>query len=217
MELRNLITFIHVAELGSFTKAANALFLNQPNLTRTIKNLEEELGTAPTTKPEQETPSADQSAQKLVLHSCDSTDKIGKATLNTDATYVKEGSASLIAPARGQEKLLINLDTPLDVSAYTEGYLHMWVYAEDASRLHWGQIELTSSGTCDHEEIGWLVTTYIKKDGWNELYLPLATASKTGGDFDATALNYLRLFIIWDDGGDSTTMYFDDIYFTNVK
>ncbi len=36
--------FYYVAKYGSFTKAANALFLNQPNLTRTVKNLEEELG-----------------------------------------------------------------------------------------------------------------------------------------------------------------------------
>ena len=35
--------FYHVAKYGSFTKAANALFLNQPNLTRTIKSLEEKL------------------------------------------------------------------------------------------------------------------------------------------------------------------------------
>lgn len=38
--------FYHVAKYGSFTKAANALFLNQPNLTRTIKSLEEKLGCA---------------------------------------------------------------------------------------------------------------------------------------------------------------------------
>ncbi len=38
--------FYYVAKYGSFTKAANALFLNQPNLTRTIKALEEKLGCA---------------------------------------------------------------------------------------------------------------------------------------------------------------------------
>lgn len=38
--------FYHVAKYGSFTKAANALLLNQPNLTRTIKSLEEKLGCA---------------------------------------------------------------------------------------------------------------------------------------------------------------------------
>jgi DNA-binding transcriptional LysR family regulator len=38
--------FYYVAKYGSFTKAANALLLNQPNLTRTVKSLEEELGCA---------------------------------------------------------------------------------------------------------------------------------------------------------------------------
>lgn len=36
--------FYYVAKCGSFTKAANALFGNQPNLTRAIKALEYELG-----------------------------------------------------------------------------------------------------------------------------------------------------------------------------
>ena len=44
MELKNLDTFIQVAELCSFTKAAQMLYSNQPNVTRTIKNLERSLG-----------------------------------------------------------------------------------------------------------------------------------------------------------------------------
>lgn len=44
MELRNLITFIHVAELGSFTKAAELLGYSQPSISFQIKQLEEELG-----------------------------------------------------------------------------------------------------------------------------------------------------------------------------
>jgi len=36
--------FYYVAKYGSFTQAADALFLNQPNLTRTVKLLENELG-----------------------------------------------------------------------------------------------------------------------------------------------------------------------------
>ena len=44
MQLRNLITFLHVAELGSFTKAAEILKNNQPNITRCMNNLESELG-----------------------------------------------------------------------------------------------------------------------------------------------------------------------------
>ena len=44
MELRNLITFIHVAELGSFTKAAELLGYSQPSISFQIKQLEEEFG-----------------------------------------------------------------------------------------------------------------------------------------------------------------------------
>ena len=45
MELRNLITFIHVTELGSFTKAAERLYISQPTISTHIRMLEEELHT----------------------------------------------------------------------------------------------------------------------------------------------------------------------------
>lgn len=44
MELKNLITFIHVVELGSFTKAADQLGYSQPTISFQIKQLEDELG-----------------------------------------------------------------------------------------------------------------------------------------------------------------------------
>lgn len=44
MELRNLITFIHVTELGSFTKAAEQLGYSQSTVSFQIKQLEEEIG-----------------------------------------------------------------------------------------------------------------------------------------------------------------------------
>ncbi|MBQ8539599.1 MAG: LysR family transcriptional regulator [Ruminococcus sp.] len=44
MELRNLITFIHVVELGSFTKAAEQLGYSQSTVSFQIKQLEDELG-----------------------------------------------------------------------------------------------------------------------------------------------------------------------------
>ncbi|MBR6815960.1 MAG: LysR family transcriptional regulator [Clostridia bacterium] len=43
MELRNLLTFMHVAELGSFTKAAQKLGYSQSTISFQIKQLEEEL------------------------------------------------------------------------------------------------------------------------------------------------------------------------------
>ena len=43
MEIRNLITFVHVAELNSFTKAAKLLGYSQSTISFQIKQLEEEL------------------------------------------------------------------------------------------------------------------------------------------------------------------------------
>jgi hypothetical protein len=44
MELRHLRYFVAVAEVLSFTKAAQNLRLAQPSLTRQVRNLEEEIG-----------------------------------------------------------------------------------------------------------------------------------------------------------------------------
>jgi len=45
MDLRQLETFVEVASLKSFSKAAKKLFLTQPTITNHIQNLEKEVGT----------------------------------------------------------------------------------------------------------------------------------------------------------------------------
>src|SRR2546421_9810229 len=44
MDLRRLEVFAKVAELGSFSRAADALFLTQPTVSEHVRALEDELG-----------------------------------------------------------------------------------------------------------------------------------------------------------------------------
>ena len=44
MDIKNLTTFVHVAELGSFSRAAQQLGYSQPTISVQIRQLEEELG-----------------------------------------------------------------------------------------------------------------------------------------------------------------------------
>lgn len=44
LDTKELLYFLAAAEYGNITKAANAIHLTQPTLTRTIKNLEDKLG-----------------------------------------------------------------------------------------------------------------------------------------------------------------------------
>lgn len=71
MDIRQLQYLIEVARLKSFTKAADALFITQPTISKTIKSMEEELG--------------------VVLF-----DRIGKRIALTDAGMIIVGQAQHI-------------------------------------------------------------------------------------------------------------------------
>ena len=106
----------------------------------------------------------------------------------------------------------------MDISDYMEnGYLHFWFYVEDASTITGGQIELTSGGICDVQELVWHPTKYIKNDGWNEIILPLNTPDGRFGDaFDPTNANYIRLYL--QSNENTGNMYLlDDLYFARER
>ena len=70
-----------------------------------------------------------------------------------------------------------------------------------------GQIEITSSGTCDVNESNWNVDQYITKTGWNEIWLDISTAGSTGGEADLTRIHFFRIYI----ENSSATFYIDNI------
>ena len=102
--------------------------------------------------------------------------------------------------------------TAIDISSfYRRGYLRFYVYCANISNKgHTMTVELTSSGTCDDEEISYDVSNQIKVTGWNEIIIELSTGSKGSTTvFDNTRLNYFRFYVL-----DSNCYYYiDDIDF----
>ncbi len=88
----------------------------------------------------------------------------------------------------------------LNMADYELPYLAMrlQLYVEDPSLLSASgapQLELTSSGTCDKEEIHWLAGDWSLKRGWNDLTLEFGDGSITGGTPNLAGINYFRLYL----------------------
>ncbi|MBE6768495.1 MAG: hypothetical protein E7549_06230, partial [Ruminococcaceae bacterium] len=96
----------------------------------------------------------------------------------------------------------------VEVPSYTtmqDMGLSFWLYVNDASKVSGtGQIELTSSGTCDQAELGFGLNKATLKNGWNHVFLPFNTGSLYNGSqgvaFDHTAINYMRWYGLYGSG-----------------
>ena len=102
--------------------------------------------------------------------------------------------------------------TALDISSFfRRGYLRFYVYCTTISKKgHTMTVELTSSGTCDDQEITYDVSNQIKVCGWNEVVIELSTGSKGSSTvFDNTRCNYFRFYVLESN----CYYYIDDIDF----
>ena len=145
-----------------------------------------------------------ENAKRRTLFNCDKTSSQFNISLNTNSNYVKEGSGSW----RWKTTTLEGKFTSIDISEYRNGYLHFYLYCSDISKIGTeGQIEITSSGTCDVNEYNWYLTQYVTKTGWNDVWLDLSGAGTTGGVADLTSINYLRIYTL----NSSATFYIDGI------
>jgi len=117
----------------------------------------------------------------------------GNISVSNDA---REGKGSLRQDmqAAGDMVFCRNLK-PIDLSAYSkDGYLHLWIYVDDASKISGGQIELTSSARSDLREINWNINGLGLKNGWNEIYVSVNRAEQEGGAPDFSKINYVRIY-----------------------
>ena len=83
----------------------------------------------------------------------------------------------------------------MNLTAFADGKLHLWVYVEDIEKVTGGQLEFTSSGGPDNMEMSWDISKYLTQSGWNEVVLPMKEANAVGGGADLTMLNYIRMYL----------------------
>ncbi|MBQ3928138.1 MAG: hypothetical protein II710_05820 [Clostridia bacterium] len=150
----------------------------------------------------------DDDVEGILVIDCDS--PMSGSELDTAVKTQGTASASktfnpsqMSADGQGQHALIFQykLETPIDVSS-TDTFTFDF-YASDVGFLKHigkksGQFEVTSSGTCDHEEQSWIVGEVLKdiKPGWNHLVLSVSNAG-----FVKTRFNFFRMYI-WFEAGE---------------
>ncbi len=138
-----------------------------------------------------------------------------------DTANKKQGTASIqyqvVLP---EQRHLVSQKTYEPMNATGATHVEMDVYVSDLSAFEHCryaiQFEITSSGTCDHQEYCWSLDKYVLHEGWNHIRLPIAAASTCDGAPNMAAINYLRFHTldITQAKGNVWTFRVDNIYFS---
>ena len=137
--------------------------------------------------------------EKGFILNCDSIDDVtagGNVSVTTKAEERKQGIGAFKVEKPGIEWFKFVLNKPVDISAYSEGSLHFWLYVDDVSKLSDDiSVELGSGGDTDANKYKWLIAKGSLVNGWNELALRFASAQKTNdGGTDLAAVNFLKIY-----------------------
>ena len=143
----------------------------------------------------------------IIINECETTTNLNGASLSDFSMY---GEHSWRNNDRVNATFAYSFD-PIDISSYmSTGYIRFYFYCEDLDRFGTRmEVELTSGGTWDNYEIYRNLTSYVTKEGWNEIVVPLSEMKpgSPGTIFDPTALNFIRIFTL----NSSSYFYVDHI------
>ena len=145
----------------------------------------------------------------VTLSNCENTTGVSGATASTQQRH--SGSRSWKASSTTNPAISYSFSSR-DISSYmSTGYLRFYLYCSNVSNKGNAiYVELTSSGTCDSQEINFFLGSQIKTNGWNEILLELSAKQPGSADeFNPESLNYFRFHCL-----DASCNYFiDDIAF----
>ncbi|MBR4867580.1 MAG: metallophosphoesterase [Clostridia bacterium] len=118
-------------------------------------------------------------------------------TGRTDGT--ENGFQTVKGTAASSVTFSKSISPAISITDYDKAYLalNLKFYISDPTQLKTAgapQIELTSSGKCDVNELHWNFSSLTLKAGWNDLTLDFSDGVPTGGELDITKINYMRIY-----------------------
>lgn len=128
-----------------------------------------------------------------------------KCTVGDHALQAKKAGAGMWA----------ELKNSVDLSEAENGYIHIKIYVNDVKKLQNNIVfGITSSGTFDVNEYEWEIYLNKVKTGWNEFWLPIKNAAKTGNP-NLKAINYFRMYTV--QPLNKLELILDDVYCSATK
>lgn len=133
-----------------------------------------------------------------------------------DSDNPQEGSYSVKFHSDAGGFLMQKQYEPLDTKVSMErGVLQFYLFISDTSVFNWdnpGQIEISSSGEPDLQELNWNFTSERRfVNGWNKVILKLSEADVTGGEINLQGISFFRIYQL--DSNGPVDLKIDDIKF----
>lgn len=137
-----------------------------------------------------------------------------------DSDNPQEGEYSVKFHSEANGFIIAKGFSPFNSNVSLErGILQFSFYISDVSVFNWdfpGQIEITSSGEPDSQELHWNFTSERRLvNGWNKVVLKLSEAEASGGNIDLNNITFFRIYHL--DSNGPVDLKIDNIKFYNEE
>lgn len=133
-------------------------------------------------------------------------------TMQVDLADKKQGKGSMSFSGNSLKNLeMVYTFDAMDLSDAKSLEFYLYVsdpaFVQNVEDVNHIQVELSSAGAPDNEEISWNAD-YIRgldlQAGWNLVQLPFSRGNASGDKIDFTKINYFRMYAVFAEDGDYT-------------
>ena len=160
-----------------------------------------------------------------VLHNCDTTPDANNFSLTEEVADVKEGTGAVTRTDNGNNRFQAGMNR--DLSNYSEGTLHFWLYVSDVNQLKKEYIvvdiasSLNAAGTAPQFSGDTVYEWQIPKSeltsgGWTEVFLDCTNPTTAGAGFNWSTVRGIKIHLGNDTANSAITTIVDDIRIQNA-